>query len=191
MTSAITSATARAATICVRISGTTTTSPRPPHSSSCATNSWNCAARTTRAGIGPERQACSCATLAAPYPPANRSVPMIDTTTASRTPARTPAFCRLCAAVTKKSVAGCCSADGPVAASTTTSTPCRAASSPVPVITSTPVAREIGTTSWPRSASTSVTCRPSRPVAPATAIFMMSSVVVSVPAAMTGGGRER
>jgi hypothetical protein len=32
---------------------------------------------------------------------------MIETTTARRTPARTPASCRLCAAVTKISVAGC------------------------------------------------------------------------------------
>jgi hypothetical protein len=43
---------------------------------------------------------------------------MIETTTARRTPARTLASCRLCAAVTKNSVAGCCSGDGPVAAST-------------------------------------------------------------------------
>ena len=33
---------------------------------SCATNSWNCAARSTRAGIGPESHACSWATFAAP-----------------------------------------------------------------------------------------------------------------------------
>ena len=33
---------------------------------SCATNSWNCAARSTRAGIGPESMACSWATFAAP-----------------------------------------------------------------------------------------------------------------------------
>jgi len=66
---------------------------------------------------------------------------MIETTTARRTPARTLASCRLCAAVTKNSVAGCWSGDGPVAASTMTSTPFRAASSPAPVMMSTPVAR--------------------------------------------------
>jgi hypothetical protein len=41
--SATTSATVRAETIWVRISGTVATSPRVPHSSNWATNSWNCA----------------------------------------------------------------------------------------------------------------------------------------------------
>jgi hypothetical protein len=95
---------------------------------------------------------------------------MMDTTTSRRTPAREPASCRFRAAVTKNSVAGPCSADGEVAVSMMASTPSSAAARPSPVITSTPVARDIATTSCPPPASTSTTCRPTRPVAPATAI---------------------
>src|SRR6266571_1673814 len=49
------------------------------------------------------------------------------------------------------------------------STPASAAARPSPVMTSTPLEREIGTTSCPCASSTSTTCRPTRPVAPATA----------------------
>ncbi|HXJ66560.1 MAG TPA: hypothetical protein VNN79_22600 [Actinomycetota bacterium] len=52
-------------------------------------------------------------------------------------------------------------------------TPSSAAASPSPVTTSIPVARDMGTTSWPRSVSTSTTWRPARPVAPATAILVL------------------
>ena len=45
------------------------------------------------------------------------------------------------------------------------------------MITSTPFERDIATTSWPRSVSTSTTCRPTRPVAPATAILVMSHLL--------------
>src|SRR6202020_1022813 len=98
---------------------------------------------------------------------------MMDTTTICRTPARDPASCRFLAAVVKNSVAAPCSADGPVAASTTDSTRSSAAARPSLVITSTPCEREIATTSCPSPSSTSTTCRPTRPVAPATAILAM------------------
>src|SRR5919198_3224936 len=96
---------------------------------------------------------------------------MIDTTTILRTRAFSPAWCKLRAAVVKKSVAACCSGDGPVAVSTMHSTPFSASARPSPLITSTPVDRDIATTSCRRAWSTSTTCRPTLPVAPATAIF--------------------
>src|SRR5690348_13965291 len=99
---------------------------------------------------------------------------MIDTTTSLRTPALTPASCRFLVAVVKNSLAGPCSGDGPVVTSMTTSTPASAAARPSPVITSTPFERDIRTTSCPPPRSTSTTCRPTRPVAPATAILAMS-----------------
>src|SRR6266702_3721219 len=98
----------------------------------------------------------------------------MDTTTIRRTPARDPACCRFPAAVVKNSVAAACSGDGPVAVSMTLSTPSSAAARPSPVITSTPFERDMATTSCPPSLSTSTTCRPTRPVAPATAILAMS-----------------
>jgi hypothetical protein len=60
----------------------------------------------------------------------------------------------------------------PLAASMTHSAPANASAKPSPVTTSTPVDRDIGTTSWPPAPSSSTTRRPTRPVAPATAIFM-------------------
>ncbi len=72
---------------------------------------------------------------------------MIDTTTIRCTPARSPAACRFRAAVVKNAVASYSSPDGPVAVSTMQSTPTSAASSPSPVMTSTPSERAIGTTS--------------------------------------------
>src|SRR5919198_2405379 len=104
---------------------------------------------------------------------------MIDTTTILRTPAGSPARCKLRAAVVKNSVAACCSGEGPVAVSTTHSTPSRASARPSPVITSTPLEREIRTTSWPRASSTSTTWRPTLPVAPATATFRRSWLTIS------------
>src|SRR5436190_1866661 len=68
---------------------------------------------------------------------------MIDTTTIRRTPARSPAACRLRAEVVKNSVAARSSGEGPVATSTTTSTPASASSRPAPVITSTPRVRAV------------------------------------------------
>jgi hypothetical protein len=111
---------------------------------------------------------------------------MIDTTTIRCTQARSPASCRFRDAVVKNSVAAASSGEGPVATSTTHSTPARASSSPSRVITSTPVARDIATTSCPRAWSTSTTCLPTRPVAPATAIFLracMIRLLVVTPAA--------
>jgi hypothetical protein len=46
----------------------------------------------------------------------------------------------------------------------------------LPVITSTPCRREMGTTSYPRSVSTSATWCPTRPAAPATAILIGSGM---------------
>src|SRR5688572_5600639 len=60
------------------------------------------------------------------------------------------------------------------------STPARACSSPSPVITSTPCEREMGTTSYPRDSRMSTTCRPTRPVAPATAILVLRCISVSL-----------
>src|SRR6478609_3570517 len=97
---------------------------------------------------------------------------MIETTTIRSTSARRAASCRFRAAVVKNRVAGACSGDGPVAASTTPSTPVSASASPSPVITSTPFERETSTTSWPLSLSASTVWWPTRPVAPATAIFL-------------------
>jgi hypothetical protein len=97
---------------------------------------------------------------------------MIETATIRRAPARWPASCRFRAAVVKNAVAGSCSGEGPVAASIMLSTPDRASARPSPVITSTPREREIATTSCPRSPSTSTAWRPTRPVAPATAILI-------------------
>jgi hypothetical protein len=48
--------------------------------------------------------------------------------------------------VVKNSVAACCSGDGPVAVSITRSTPANASRRPSPVIRSTPLERENGTT---------------------------------------------
>src|SRR5687768_8772010 len=79
----------------------------------------------------------------------------------------------------KNSVAGPCSGDGHEAASTTHSTPARASLRPSPVTTSTPVDRDIGTTSWPAASSTSTGLRPTPPVAPATAIFLRSCMSTS------------
>src|SRR6266480_1590628 len=81
---------------------------------------------------------------------------MIDTTTIRRTPARSPA---------------CCWGEGPVAVSMTHSTPSRAAARPSPVTTSTPLERDIATTSWPPALRMWATWRPTLPVAPATAIL--------------------
>src|SRR2546427_12228949 len=97
---------------------------------------------------------------------------MMDTTTIRRTPVFLPVSCRFRAAVVKTSVAGFCSGEGPMATSMTHSTPVRAFTSPFLVITSTPREREIGTTLCPWALSTSTTCWPTRPVAPATATFM-------------------
>jgi hypothetical protein len=69
--------------------------------------------------------------------------------------------------------AAACASDGLLAASTMDSTPASASSRPAPVTTSTPLERDIATTSCPASSSRSTTCRPTRPVAPATAIFML------------------
>src|SRR5918995_2428765 len=101
---------------------------------------------------------------------------MIDTRTSRRTPARRPASCRLRVEVVKNSVAACWSGEGPVATSMIVWTPGRAWSSPSPVVTSTPSERAIGTTSWPRDSRMSTTGRPTRPVAPATAIFVLGFI---------------
>jgi hypothetical protein len=61
------------------------------------------------------------------------------------------------AAVVKNSVAARSSGEGAVATPMTVSTPARAAARPSPVITSTPVERDIGTTSCPPATSTSTT----------------------------------
>ncbi len=58
-------------------------------------------------------------------------------------------------AVTKNLVAASSSGEGPVAASMMQSTPASASGSPSPVMTSTPLDREIGTTSCPARSSTS------------------------------------
>jgi hypothetical protein len=99
-------------------------------------------------------------------------MPMIETTSIRRTPAASPASWRFRLAVVKNAVASASSGDGPVAASMMQSTPVRARSRPTAVMTSRPWFREIGTTPCPRSSRTSTTWRPSRPVAPATAINM-------------------
>src|SRR5918992_4769811 len=104
---------------------------------------------------------------------------MIDTTTMRWTPARSPSSWRLRDAAMKKSVAGFCSFDGHEAASTMQSTPASASLRPSPVTTSTPVDRDIGTTSWPAASSTSTVGRPTLPVAPATAIFFRACMSVS------------
>src|SRR6266700_1580194 len=77
---------------------------------------------------------------------------MMDTTTIRRTPARSPACCRFRAAAVKNVVAACCSGEGPVT-------------------TSTPLERDIATTSWPPALRMWATWRPTLPVAPATAIL--------------------
>src|SRR5439155_10103346 len=59
----------------------------------------------------------------------------------------------------------------------THSAPARASARPLPVMTSTPLDRDIRTTSCPRPSSTSTTCRPTRPVAPATPIFIWTSLL--------------
>jgi hypothetical protein len=82
-------------------------------------------------------------------------------------------------AAAKNCVAASCSGDGPLATSMTTSTPVSAAARPSPVTTSTPVARDIGTTSWPRALRISTTWEPTRPVAPATAIFISVCMMAS------------
>ena len=51
---------------------------------------------------------------------------------------------------------------------------------PSPVITSTPLERDIGTTSYPRDSRMSTMCRPTRPVAPATAILVLFCISVSL-----------
>src|SRR6266571_1626143 len=98
---------------------------------------------------------------------------MIDTTTIRRTPASLPVSCRFRVAVMKKSVAAFWSGEGPLATSMTHSTPARASARPSPLITSTPSERDIWTTSCPSAVRTSTTCRPTLPVAPATAILML------------------
>src|SRR5918994_1834077 len=105
---------------------------------------------------------------------------MIDTRTSLRTPAHRPASCRLRVELVKNSVAACWSGDGPVATSMIVWTPVRAWSSPSPVITSTPCEREMGTTSYPRDSRMSTTGRPTRPVAPATAILVLRCISVSL-----------
>src|SRR4051794_24828635 len=112
---------------------------------------------------------------------------MIDTTTRRFTPASSPSCWRLRAAVVKNSVAASRSGEGPVAASTTDSTPASASARPSPVITSTPVARDIGTASWPPASSASTTCLPTLPVAPATATLMSGSFRLSRETNGSGG----
>jgi hypothetical protein len=82
---------------------------------------------------------------------------MIETTTIRRTPARSPSSCRLRAAVVKNSVAASCSGEAPVATSITDSAPASASARPSPAMTSTPLEREIGTTSCPLASSKSTT----------------------------------
>jgi hypothetical protein len=101
-----------------------------------------------------------------------RSIPIIDTTTIRCTPARSPASCRFWAADVKNSVAAFCSGEGPLDTSMTDSTPSRADARPSPMITSTPLERDIATTSCPSTLSTSTIRRPTLPVAPATAILL-------------------
>src|SRR5947207_3811224 len=101
---------------------------------------------------------------------------MIETTTIRCTPACAPSCCRLCVAAVKNSVAACCSGEAPLVASTTDSTPRNASASSSPVTTSTPAEREIATTSYPCSSSTSTRWRPTLPVAPATAILPCVSI---------------
>jgi hypothetical protein len=66
--------------------------------------------------------------------------------------------------------------EGPVAASMTHSTPDRAPARPTPVITSTPLERDIATMSCPPALSTSTTWLPTLPVAPTTAIFLRACI---------------
>ena len=172
--------------------GTWATSPCRPQSTSWPTNSWNCAARRIRTGIGPSSYARSWATLggvvAAGEPvDARRSRPRPS---AAR-PASRPRSCRFRAAVVKNSVAAASSGVGPVERSTMTSAPASASASPSPVITSTPVERAIGTTSWPRASRMSTTWRPARPVAPATAILISNSFVGSSVSHCLDGPRPR
>src|ERR671931_132561 len=96
---------------------------------------------------------------------------MIETTMIRRTPACAPSCCMFRVAAVKKSVAACSSGEAPLVASTRDTTPLKASLRPSPVTTSTPAEREIGTPSCPCSSSTSTTWRPTRPVAPATAIL--------------------
>jgi hypothetical protein len=108
-----------------------------------------------RTGIGPDSMARSCTAFAARKPAVKRWFPMIDTTTICSTPARSPTCCRLRAEAVKKSVAAACSDEGWVAASMMHATPARASARPSPVTTSTPLERDIGTTSCPSASSTS------------------------------------
>jgi hypothetical protein len=64
----------------------------------------------------------------------------------------------------------------PLAVSMTHSTPVNASVKPSPVTTSTPVDRDIGTTSWPLASSSSTTRLPTLPVAPATAILIDAGI---------------
>ena len=118
-------------------------------------------------------------------------MPTMETTTIRCTPASRPRSCRFRAAVVKNSVAAASSGEGPVVRSTMPSAPSSASASPSPVITSTPFERAIGTTSCPRASRISATCRPARPVAPATAMLISSSFV-GYPShtALTDHGRE-
>jgi hypothetical protein len=81
----------------------------------------------------------------------------------------------------KNSVAACWSGEGPVAVSMIVSAPASASSRPSPLTTSTPVEREIGTTSCPRCSKLSTRGDPTRPVAPVTAIFWPLSSACIVP----------
>src|SRR3954452_14811254 len=106
-------------------------------------------------------------------------MPMIEATTIRFAPAAAPARCRLRAEAVKNAVASAWSGEGPVAVSTIVSTPVRAWLSPSPVTTSTPSERDIATTSWPRDSRISTSGRPTRPVAPATAIFAFCCISAS------------
>jgi hypothetical protein len=60
----------------------------------------------------------------------------------------------------------------------THSTPASASAKPSPVTT--PVDRDIGTTSWPLASSSSTTRLPTRAVGPATASFMHAGMTASL-----------
>src|SRR5581483_2845288 len=144
-----------------------------------------------RTGTGPASRARSCAALPARKPPVKRSAPTIETITIRRTPASRPSSCRLWAEAWKNVVAASWSGDGWVAATITVSTPAGASASPSPGTTSTPLEREIDTTSWRRAASTSTTWRPTLPVAPVTAILLADGMTVSFQASSFAGNDER
>ena len=148
---------------------------------SWGTNSWNCAARSTRTGMGPASMAFSWACFAAPCPAVKWSMPRTDTSTIRCTPAIWPISCRLRAEAVKNALAAsgvrrCRPLAVPLAASMTHSAPVNASAKPSPATTSTPVDRDIGTTSWPLASSSSTTRLPTLPVAPATAILIDAGI---------------